>query len=297
MRNGVAPYVVRVKNYSQFVRRAAVASVVLWLSTMLVGAGSATAALADASVLTITPSMARVGDAITVTGQSCAAGQSLTGVRVDTAYTGAARASTQVALDLAPLAIAQTAGGFSFTYVPVEAEVELGFQVTCSDGSVATSPARKVWVFGPYGRHWFLQSGSALAATAGSTVNVVIRSMDCVEGSLATVTLGRHLNTLAGSVEGTITNGVLDVMMLIYPSATSSVSDLEMRCESVRGGILSDLRPFAVSALGKPLPATGGVSSGELVIASLLVLAGLGLIGCRHDRRTAKRSAPRSLSR
>ena len=63
------------------------------------------------------------------------------------------------------------------------------------------------------------------------------------------------------------------------------------------GGILSDLRPFAVSALGKPLPATGGVSSGELVIASLLVLAGLGLIGCRHDRRTAKRSAPRSLSR
>lgn len=266
------------------------ASVVLWLSTMLLGAGSVTAALADASVLTITPSMARVGDAIMVTGQSCAAGQSVTGVRLDTAYTGAARASTQVALDLAPLAIAQTAGGFSFTYVPSEAEVELGFQVTCSDGSVATSPTRKVWVFGPYGRHWFLQSGSALAATAGSTVNVVIRSMDCVEGSLATVTLGRHLNTLAGSVEGTITNGVLDVMMLIYPSATSSVSDLEMRCESVRGGTLSDLRPFEVIPLGKPLPATGGVSSGELVIASLLVLAGLGLIGRRHDRRIGKRS-------
>ena len=268
------------------------ASVVL-LSTMAMSAGSATAALADASELSITPSMARVGDSVTVTGQSCAAGQNLTEVRLDTAYTGAARASTQVALDLASLAITQTAGGFSFTYVPVEAEVELGFQVTCSDGSVATSPARKVWVFAPYGRHWFLQSGSALAATAGSTVNVVIRSMDCVEGSLATVTLGRHLNTLAGSVEGTITNGVLDVMMLIYPSATSSVSDLEMRCESVRGGILSDLRPFVVSPRGKPLPATGGVSSGELVIASLLVLAGLGMIGRRHDRRITKRATPR----
>jgi LPXTG-motif cell wall-anchored protein len=90
-----------------------------------------------------------------------------------------------------------------------------------------------------------------------------------------------------------MTNGVLDVMMLIYPSATSSVSDLEMRCESVRGGILSDLRPFVVSPRGKPLPATGGVSSGELVIASLLVLAGLGMIGRRHDRRITKRSAPR----
>ena len=292
MLDGVAPYVGWVENYSQFVRRAVAASVVL-LSTMAMSAGSATAALADASELSITPSMARVGDSVTVTGQSCAAGQNLTEVRLDTAYTGAARASTQVALDLASLAITQTAGGFSFTYVPVEAEVELGFQVTCSDGSVATSPARKVWVFAPYGRHWFLQSGSALAATAGSTVNVVIRSMDCVEGSLATVTLGRHLNTLAGSVEGTITNGVLDVMMLIYPSATSSVSDLEMRCESVRGGILSDLRPFVVSPRGKPLPATGGVSSGELVIASLLVLAGLGMIGRRHDRRITKRATPR----
>ena len=292
MLDGVAPYVGWVENYSQFVRRAVAASVVL-LSTMAMSAGSATAALADASELSITPSMARVGDSVTVTGQSCAAGQNLTEVRLDTAYTGAARASTQVALDLASLAITQTAGGFSFTYVPVEAEVELGFQVTCSDGSVATSPARKVWVFAPYGRHWFLQSGSALAATAGSTVHVVIRSMDCVEGSLATVTLGRHLNTLAGSVEGTITNGVLDVMMLIYPSATSSVSDLEMRCESVRGGILSDLRPFVVSPRGKPLPATGGVSSGELVIASLLVLAGLGMIGRRHDRRITKRATPR----
>ena len=292
MRSGVAPYVDQVENYLQFVRRAVAASVVL-VSTMVVGVGSATAVLADASVLSITPTMARVGDTITVSGQSCVAGQNLTEVRVDTAYTGTARASTQVALDLASLAITQTAGGFSFTYVPVEPEVELGFQVTCSDGSVASSPARKVWVFGPYGRHWFLQSGSALAATAGATVNVVIRSMDCVEGSLATVTLGRHLNTLAGSVEGTITNGVLDVMMLVASSATSSVSDLEMRCESVRGGTLSDLRPFAVSALGKPLPATGGVSSGELVIASLLVLAGLGLIGRRHDRRMTKRATPR----
>ena len=268
------------------------ASVVL-VSTMVVGAGLATAAVADVLVLSITPTMARVGDAVTVSGQSCAAGQSVTEVRVDTAYTGTARASAQVALDLASLAITQTAGGFSFTYVPAEAEVELGFQVTCSDGSVATSPARKVWVFGPYGRHWFLQSGGALAGTAGSTVNVVIRSMDCVEGSLATVTLGRHLNTLAGSVEGTITSGVLDVLMLIYPSATSSVSDLEMRCESVRGGILSDLRPFVVSPRGKPLPATGGVSSGELVIASLLVLAGLGMIGRRHDRRITKRATQR----
>lgn len=292
MRDGVAPYVGWVENYSQFVRRAVAASVVL-LSTMAMSAGSATAALADASELSITPSMARVGDSVTVTGQSCAAGQNLTEVRLDTAYTGAARASTQVALDLASLAITQTAGGFSFTYVPVEAEVELGFQVTCSDGSVATSPTRKVWVFAPYGRHWFLQSGSALAATAGSTVNVVIRSMDCVKGSLATVTLGRHLNTLAGAVQGTMTNGVLDVMMLVYPSATSSVSDLEMRCESVRGGILSDLRPFVVSPRGKPLPATGGVSSGELVIASLLVLAGLGMIGRRHDRRITKRATPR----
>ena len=292
MLDGVAPYVGWVENYSQFVRRAVAASVVL-LSTMAMSAGSATAALADASELSITPSMARVGDSVTVTGQSCAAGQNLTEVRLDTAYTGAARASTQVALDLASLAITQTAGGFSFTYVPVEAEVELGFQVTCSDGSVATSPARKVWVFAPYGRHWFLQSGSALAATAGSTVNVVIRSMDCVEGSLATVTLGRHLNTLAGSVEGTITSGVLDVMMLVSSSAASSVSDLEMRCESVRGGILSDLRPFVVSPRGKPLPATGGVSSGELVIASLLVLAGLGMIGRRHDRRITKRATPR----
>lgn len=233
--------------------------------------------------------MVRVGDPITVSGQSCAAGQSVTEVRVDTSYTGTTRASTQVALDLSSIAITQTAGGFSFAYVPPEAEVELGFYVTCSDGSVASSPARKVWVFGPYGRHWFLQSGSALAATAGSTVNVVIRSMDCVEGSVATVTLGRHLNTLAGAVQGTITNGELDVMMLIYPSAKSSVSDLEMRCESVRGGILWDLRAFALSAIGKPLPATGGVRSGELVIASLLVLAGLGLIGRRHDRRTARR--------
>jgi hypothetical protein len=281
-----------VENYSRFVRRAAVSSVVL-LSTMAVGAGSTTAAVDDALVLSITPPMARVGDSVTVSGQTCGSGQHVTEVRVDTAYTGTARASTQVALDLASLAISQTAGGFSFTYVPAEPEVELGFQVTCSDGSVATSPTRKVWVFGPYGRHWFLQSGSALAATAGSTVNVVIRSMDCVEGSLATVTLGRHLNTLAGAVQGTMTNGVLDVMMLIYPSATSSVSDLEMRCESVRGGILSDLRPFVVSPRGKPLPATGGVSSGELVIASLLVLAGLGMIGRRHDRRITKRSAPR----
>jgi len=292
VRDGVAPYVGGVENYSQFVRRAVAASVVL-VSTMVVGAGLATAAVADVLVLSITPTMARVGDAVTVSGQSCAAGQSVTEVRVDTAYTGTARASAQVALDLASLAITQTAGGFSFTYVPAEAEVELGFQVTCSDGSVATSPARKVWVFGPYGRHWFLQSGGALAGTAGSTVNVVIRSMDCVEGSLATVTLGRHLNTLAGSVEGTITSGVLDVLMLIYPSATSSVSDLEMRCESVRGGILSDLRPFVVSPRGKPLPATGGVSSGELVIASLLVLAGLGMIGRRHDRRITKRATQR----
>ena len=59
------------------------------------------------------------------------------------------------------------------------------------------------------------------------------------------------------------------------------------------GGILSDLRPFEVSPRGKPLPATGGVSSGELVVASLLVLAGLGRIGRRHDRRITKRSAPR----
>jgi len=271
----------------------AVVSSVLLLSTTVVGAASGAAAIADGSVLTVTPTMARVGDPVVVSGQVCAVGQSVTEVSVDIVRTGTDRASTHVVIDLASLSITQTDSGFSFTYIPTEAEVELGFQVSCSDGATAASPARKVWVFGPSGRQWFLQSGSALAGVAGTTFNVVIRSMDCVEGSLATVTLGRHLNTLAGSVEGTITNGVLDVMMLVASSATSSVSDLEMRCESVRGGTLSDLRPFAVSALGKPLPATGGVSSGELVIASLLVLAGLGLIGRRHDRRMTKRATPR----
>ena len=237
--------------------------------------------------------MARVGDPVVVSGQVCAVGQSVTEVSVDTVYTGTDRASTHVVIDLASLSITQTDSGFSFTYIPTEAEVELGFQVSCSDGATAASPARKVWVFGPSGRQWFLQSGSALAGVAGTTFNVVIRSMDCVEGSLATVTLGRHLNTLAGSVDGTFTNGVLDVMMLIYPPSTSSVSDLEVRCGSVSGGVISDLRAFTVIPQGKPLPATGGVSSNELVIASLLVLAGLGLVGRRRDRRTAKHEVKR----
>jgi LPXTG-motif cell wall-anchored protein len=271
----------------------AVVSSVLLLSTTVVGAASGAAAIADGSVLTVTPTMARVGDPVVVSGQVCAVGQSVTEVSVDTVYTGTDRASTHVVIDLASLSITQTDSGFSFTYIPTEAEVELGFQVSCSDGATAASPARKVWVFGPSGRQWFLQSGSALAGVAGTTFNVVIRSMDCVEGSLATVTLGRHLNTLAGSVDGTFTNGVLDVMMLIYPPSTSSVSDLEVRCGSVSGGVISDLRAFTVIPQGKPLPATGGVSSNELVIASLLVLAGLGLVGRRRDRRTAKHEVKR----
>ncbi len=235
--------------------------------------------------LTITPSAVHIGDPVQVSGQFCATGRTVSDVRVWHWYPNTKLPPIEIPVSVSSLVIAQTANGFSFPYVAQEAEVGVGIQVTCDDATVGGSLNERVRVFGPYGRQWFLMPYGVLQAVPGSTVSVVVRSIDCVEGSVATAVLGKHINLPAGSAQTTVTNGVMEFSIDVFKSAVPAVSDLVVECPSVRGGTISDLRGLTILSTGTTIPEVGSPARDWMTAATLLVMCGLVVLTLSDRRR------------
>lgn len=250
-----------------------------------IGCARVDAAVGDEG-LTITPGSVHLGEPIQVSGQFCPTGHEVSSVRAWHWNPSAAISPIEVPVDLGSLLISHTSDGFSFPYMATEAEVGVGIQVTCDDGTVGGSSSERVRVFGPFGRQWFLMPDGFLHATAGTTVNVVVRTMDCVEGSVATATLGRHINSFAGSAEATVVGGVMEFSLNVLRTAEPAVSDLVVDCTSVRGGTLSDLRPLTVLAGGTTIPQTGTTPTALLTSSAIVLLIGLAASGLNRRRRS-----------
>ncbi len=234
---------------------------------------------------------ARAGATITMTGNFCATGLAVESLDVSLAQPYPKAPIMTFPLDPVAVGLVQTDTGFSFSYTVAGDRQFVWFTVRCSDGSEASSGDVRVTVWPPYGELWFIYPYPTPAyGTAGETIEAVVHSIDCVEGSTATAQLRRSGSVIA-SGSGVLTDHWLYAPIEV-PSDAPAGEDYSLRvaCTGTEGGTITDDHPAIIAGgSGGPtttegsLPAAGTTSGG---LASLAAgLAALGVLAIVVVRR------------
>jgi hypothetical protein len=236
----------------------------------LLTAGSAHAAPA---ALTPTPLLVHAGDVVTVTGDACPAGQTVTQVLQQTLGPNFAKGVPPfMALDLGAISLSDTPGGVSFQITPDTPRRTLNFRVDCSDGSSSTN-ATPVTVQPPLGELWWTyNSYDQFLADAGGQLFFTARNWECPLGSAATATIANSAGTtVAGPLNTTVAaDGVIEFDVTL-PTLAGGTYTGTISCN---GGAVSGTTPITVLGDGTVVPSTG---SNTLLawLAGVLVLVGL----------------------
>ena len=255
------------------------------LPMILAGVFTATLLVANdvhALVPTLTPSSTdvRPGETITLTGNYCGTGSTITGATITTKTQYPKAPVMELPLNLANIGLSQTAGGFTFTHTPAEAEIVLWFSVTCSDTTTASSVDSKVTVWPPYGELWFYGAyPTPIFGDRGWYAFFSVYSIDCDPSVQATVLLQRRGRTVSS-----VKDSFEDLWMYVelpVPANTPGGEDYQIvvSCTGVRGGIITDSKaativPFdglPVIGNGQHLWTWGG---GALALGALLAAVG-----------------------
>jgi hypothetical protein len=258
-------------------------------------------ASADDAVLLPDTQDARDASIITMTGTFCATGLSVESIEVSLAQPYPKAPIMTFPVDIAAAGLAQTADGFSFTYTVAGDRQFVWFTVQCSDGQRISSRDARVTVWPPYGDLWFVYPYPTPAyGTAGDTIEAVVHSIDCVEGSTGEAELRRG-STLVATGSGVFTDHWLYATIEVPASAPAGEDyRLVVTCAGTKDGdIITDEHPAVIAAGEGPtttgdgdgLPPTGATTDGlAWVAATLLVLGLIALLTAR--RRSSIVSEP-----
>ena len=254
-------------------------------------------ASADDAVLVPDTQDARDASIITMTGTFCATGLSVESIEVSLAQPYPKAPIMTFPVDIADVGLAQTADGFSFTYTVAGDRQFVWFTVQCSDGQRISSRDTRVTVWPPYGDLWFVYPYPTPAyGTAGDTIEAVVHSIDCVEGSTGEAELRRGSSVVATG-SGVFTDHWLNATIAVPASAPAGEDyRLVVTCAGTKGGdIITGEHPAVIAAGGGPttsdgdgLPPTGATTDGLAWAAATLLV--LGLLALLTARRTSCRT-------
>lgn len=260
------------------------------------------AALADDATLLPDSQDARDASTITMTGDFCGAGLEVTSIDVSLAEPYPKAPIMTFPVDVASAGLTQTAEGFSFTYTVHGDRQFVWFTARCSDGTDASSRDTQVTVWPPYGELWFVYPYPTPAfGTAGETIEAVVHSIDCVEGTAGDAELRRG-STLVATGSSTFTDHWLYATIEV-PAGTPAGEDyrLVVTCGGTEdGSIITDEHPAIIAAgsgptttTGDGLPATGNAPDGVVWLAAgLLALGAVLLVAARRTPPISDRRAP-----
>jgi hypothetical protein len=245
------------------------------------------AAPSTPSTLRATPAQVRAGDAITVEGEFCPIGLTVTSAMMQTMPAWFPKGTPPfVPVDLASIDLAQSPTGVSFRVTAAEARTSLTFHLRCSDGSAAES-TEPVFVFPPYGEFWWIfNSFGQFVATPGFPFFFAMRSMDCEPGTPSSASLTPPGATpLAITASGTVAgDGVVAFDIDLPRELEAGTYTGTITCRTAQGDVLTNDVPVTVQS---EFPVAGNSGAAMvLAAAALLVAAGVGLMiaGRRSNR-------------
>lgn len=246
----------------------------------LLTTGSAAAAPA---ALDPTPPLVHAGEVVTVTGDACPAGQTVTQVLQQTLGPNFAKGVPPfVPLDLGSISLSDTASGVSFQITPDTPRRHLNFQVVCSDGSTSTTTT-PVTVQPPLGELWWsYNSYDQFLADSGGQLFFSARNWECQRGSAATATIANSGGTtVVGPLAATVAaDGLIEFDVTLPSTLAGGTYTGTISCN---GGAVSGSTPITVLGDGSVVPATGAGNALLAWLAGGLVAVGLIL------RATARR--------
>jgi hypothetical protein len=243
-----------------------------------VPAATADAAPPILAVLTASATQVRAGEVVTVQGDVCPTGLTVSSLAMQTMPAWFPKGTPPfVPLDLESVGLAQSTTGVSFRVTAAEARTSLSFQLTCSDGSSATSSA-PVFVFPPYGEFWWtFNSYGEFVATPGFVFFFGMRTMDCAPGTSASASLTPpRATTPAVTATGSVADdGVVAFDIDLPADLPAGTYTGTITCTTPRGDIRNDVPVTMQGAF----PASGSAAPTlVLAAAALLVLAGITLM-------------------
>lgn len=242
-------------------------------------------ALAAPAALTPSPLLVHAGDLVTITGDACPAGQTVTQVLQQTLGPNFAKGVPPfVPLDLGAISLSDTAQGVSFQVTPDTPRRTLNFQVVCSDGSTSTNTA-PVTVQPPIGELWWTYNSSDQFLTEpGALLWFTARTWECPEGSSATATIANSGGTtVIGPLTTTVgADGLVEFEITTPATIPGGTYAGSITCSGPNGAV-SSTTPITILGDGTVVPNTGGSNTVLASMAASLVLVGLIL------RATARR--------
>jgi len=241
------------------------------------------AANAAGPILSPDTTAVHVGETILLTADFCPEGNTVDALEVTVAAGGPSGPASTAALD--PTIVTQTVDGFSFLYTTESAESAVWFAATCSDASTASSSATPVLVYPTVGLLWWQAPSGGFAGEQGGSVSIAATSLDCVDGSAATVELLVG-GTTVSSATGTVSGVDLQFTLPIPAATPAGAHEVFVTCTATAGGQIVDSNPITVLSNGN---GGGGVGSGsgaipvtgpslQLGLATVILLTGLALV-------------------
>lgn len=226
--------------------------------------------------LTATPLLVHAGDTVTVTGDACPFGHTVTQVLQQTLGPNFAKGVPPfVPLDLGTIGLSDTPSGVSFHVVADTPRRTLNFQLVCSDGTTATS-ATPVTVQPPTGELWWTyNSYDQFVTERGAHLWFTARTWDCPQGSTATASI---VNSAGATVIGPLTttvaaNGVVEFGIDLPTTVAGGTYTGTISC-SGQAGAVSGSTPITIVGDGSVVPATG--TTGLLFFIAIgLIVVGL----------------------
>ncbi|MEQ1703848.1 MAG: hypothetical protein ABMA25_27390, partial [Ilumatobacteraceae bacterium] len=230
-------------------------------------------ALAAPAALTPSPLLVHAGDLVTVTGDACPSGQTVTQVLQQTLGPNFAKGVPPfVPLDLGSINLSDTAQGVSFQVTPDTPRRTLNFRVDCSDGSQSTN-ATPVTVQPPIGEVWWTYPVyGQFMVDAGGQFFLTARNWECQMGSAATATITNSGGTtVIGPLTTTVAaDGVIEFDVTVPSTLPGGTYTGTISCN---GGAVSGTTPITVVGDGSAStrrPSPGGVARWRLEIDATL---------------------------
>lgn len=233
------------------------------------------AAIAAPTALSPSPLLVRAGEVVTVTGDACPAGQTVTQVLQQTLGPNFAKGVPPfVPLDLGSINLSDTPAGVSFQVTPDTPRRHLDFRVDCSDGSQSTN-ATPVTVQPPIGELWWsYNSYDQFLVDAGGQLFFSARNWECPLGSSATATIANSGGTtVIGPLTTTVAaDGLIEFDVVVPASLAGGTYTGTISCN---GGAVSGTTPLTILGDGSVVPATGGNNAALAWMAGALIVVGL----------------------
>lgn len=256
----------------------------LWCALLLAAVGvtaPSSPAHAD-STLTASPTMVRVGDVITVTGDACPTPNTITNVRMQVMPEWFPKGTPPfMPMDLSAINLTQTASGVTFQFTADEALTSRFFEVDCSDGSTTFTTVGAA-IMPPVGQFWWgWNSYGKFGAEPGFLFPFGARTMDCAAGATAEAWIvAPNGQTVIGPLTTTVDSlGRMIFDIQIPSSFAAGTYTGTIRCAGPNGPITNSV-PISMGGSAGPnppvMPPTG--SSIPWWPAALLTMTGTCLL-------------------